>query len=123
MSRQTFPVFVDQPGCVIHNFAIDGSAVGATSGSAGLDGRGKFLCNIKKASNVVTIDWLVGFGDIPYVFFQLAPGQTNTVVEIVTSTTEQLVFQTVEADDNTAPVNNADLYVHVDGYNTTSFVS
>lgn len=123
MSRQTFPTFFDQPGCVMHNFAIDGSAVGASPGTDGLDGRGKFLCEISKSSNVVTIDWQVSFGDIPYVFFQLAPGQTNTLVEIVTSTESQLVYRTVESDDNTAPVNNADLYVHVDGYNTTSFVS
>lgn len=123
MSRQTFPVWVDQPGLTMHNFAIDGSAVGASPGTAGLDGRGKFLCNISKSTNVVTIDWQVGFGDIPYVFFQPAPGQNNTLVEIVSSTTEQLVFQTVQSADGTTPVNDADLYVHVDGYNTTSFVS
>jgi len=123
MSRQTFPVWVDQPGLTMHNFAIDGSAVDTTAGTAGLDGRGKFLCNISKSANVVTIDWQVGFGDIPYVFFQPAPGQNNTLVEIVSSTTEQLVFQTVQSADGSTPVNDADLYVHVDGYNTTSFVS
>lgn len=123
MSKQTFPVFVDQPGLTMRNFSIDGSAVGATAGSAGLDGRGKFLCNISKSANVVTIDWLVSFGDVPYVFFQSAPGQTNTLVEIVTNTESQLVYQTVEADSNATPVNDADLYVHVDGYSTTSFVS
>ena len=123
MSRQTFPTFFDQPGCLMHNFAIDGSAVGASSGTAGLDGRGQFLCNISKASNVVTIDWQVAFGDIPYVFFQPAPGQNNTLVEIVSSTESQLVYQTVQASDGSTPVTDADLYVHVDGYNTTSFVS
>lgn len=123
MSKQTFPVFVDQPGLTIRNFSIDGSAVGATAGSAGLDGRGKFLCNISKSSNVVTIDWLVSFGERPYVFFQTAAGQTNTAVEIVTNTASQLVYQTVESDANGTPVNDADLYVHVDGYNTTSYVS
>lgn len=123
MSRQTFPTFFDQPGCIMRNFAIDGSAVGATAGSAGLDGRGKFLCEISKAANVVTVDWLVAFGDVPYVFFQPAAGQTNTIVEIVTNTATQLVYRTVESDDNTAAVNDADLYVHVDGYNTTSYVS
>ncbi len=107
----------------MHNFAIDGSAVGATPGTDGLDGRGKFLCNISKAANVVTIDWQVSFADIPYVFFQPAAGQTNTDVEIVTSTVSQLVYQTVESDSNATPVNDADLYVHVDGYNTTSYVS
>jgi len=123
MSRQTFPVFVDQPGCIMRNFAIDGSAVGATPGTAGLDGRGQFLCNISKSANVVTIDWQVGFGDVPYIFFQTAPGQTDTLVEIVSNTATQTVYQTVDADDNATPVNDADLYVHVDGYNTTSYVS
>ena len=123
MSRQTFPTFFDQPGCVMHNFAIDGSAVGASQGTAGLDGRGQFLCEISKAANVVTINWQVAFGDIPYVFFQPAIGQNNTLVEIVTNTPQQLVFQTVQSADGTTPVNDADLYVHVDGYNTTSFVS
>lgn len=122
MSRQTYPVFVDQPGCTIRNFSIDGSAVGAVAGTAGLDGRGKFLCTISKAANVVTIDWNVAFGDVPYVFFQIAPGQTDTIVEIVSSDENTLVYQTVKATDGTA-VNDADLYVHVDGYNTTSFVS
>jgi len=122
MSKQTFPVFVDQPGCTMRNFAIDGSAVGATAGTTGLDGRGKFLCTISKLVNVVTINWVPGFGDVPYVFFQTAPGQLDTIVEIVTSTASQLVFQTVKATDNTA-VSDADLYVHVDSYNTNNYVS
>lgn len=123
MSKQTFPVFVDQPGLTLRNFSIDGSAVGVTDSTDGLDGRGKFLCTISKSANVVTINWLPSFGDIPYVFFQLAPGQTNTLVEIVSSTVSQLVYQTVESDSNATGVNDADLYVHVDGYNTTSYVS
>jgi hypothetical protein len=122
MSRQTFPVFVDQPGCTIRNFSIDGSAVGATAGTAGLDGRGQFLCTISKAVNVVTINWVPSFGDRPYVFFQPAPGQTDTIVEIVSSTESQLVFQTVKATDGSA-VSNADLDVVVCSYNTTSYVS
>jgi hypothetical protein len=122
MSRQTFPVWVDQPGLTIHNFAIDGSAVGASQGTAGLDGRGKFLCEISKAANVVTVNWQVAFGDIPYVFIQPGAGQADTIVEIVTNTPQQLVYQTFTASTGVA-LNDADLYVHVDGYNTTSFVS
>lgn len=122
MSRQTFPVFVDQPGCTMRNFSIDGSAVGATAGTAGLDGRGKFLCTISKLLNVVTINWVPSFGDVPYVFFQPAPGQNDTIVEIVSATASQLVFQTVKATDNSG-VNDADLWVHVDSYDTISFVS
>lgn len=123
MSKQTFPVFVDQPGCTIRNFSIDGSAVGATAGTDGLDGRGKFLCTISKSSNVVTINWVPSFGDRPYVFFQPAAGQNNTLVQIVSSTSSQLVFNTVAADVNATPVTDADLDVVVCSYNTNSFVS
>lgn len=122
MSKQTFPVFVDQPGCTMRNFSIDGSAVGASAGTAGLDGRGKFLCTISKAANVVTVNWVPSFAEAPYVFFQPNVGQLDTIVEIVSSSASQLVFRTVKASDNTA-VNDADLLVHVDSYNTTSFVS
>lgn len=122
MSNQTFPDFCDQPGLTVRNFSVDGSAVGASAGSAGLDGRGKFLCQISKASNVVTVDWLQAFGDVPYVFFQPAAGQADTLVEIVTNTASQLVYQTLTASTH-APLNDADLLVHVDSYNTTSFVS
>lgn len=122
MATQTFPVFVDQPGCTIRNFSIDGAAVGASAGTSGLDGRGKFLCTISKASNVVTVNWVPSFGDRPYVFFQPAPGQNDTIVEIITSTLSQLVFRTVKATDNSA-VNDADLDVVVCSYNTTNYVS
>ena len=122
MSRQSFPVLMDQPGAKLATFRIDGSEVGATSGTDGLDGRGKFLCNIKKSVNVVTIDWLVGFGDEPEFFFQMGAGQTDTIVEIVSETTTQLVIQTVAATDNSAQ-SDADLVVFVVGYNTASFVS
>jgi len=123
MSRQTFPTFVDQPGCIFRNFSIDGSAVGASAGTAGLDGRGKFLCTISKSTNVVTIDWVPSFGDVPYVFIQPAAGQINTLVEIVTSTASQLVIRTVESDSNATGVNDADLNVLVCSYNTDNFVS
>ena len=122
MSRQTFPVFVDQPGCTMRNFSVDGSAVGTSASTAGLDGRGKFLCTISKSSNVVTVNWTAAFGDAPYVFFQPAIGQADTLVEIVSNTSEQLVYQTFTASTH-APLNDADLYVHVDSYDTTSFVS
>lgn len=123
MAQQGFPIFCDQPGLTIRNFAIDGSAVGATSGIAGLDKRGQFLCEIKKTTNVVTIDWNQSFGDIPYVFVQPAAGQTNTLVEVVTNTASQLVIRTVEADSNATGVNDADLMVVVCSYNTTSVFS
>lgn len=121
--QSQFPTWVSQPGSCLFSFAIDGSAVGASPGQAGLDGRGKFLGLISKSSNVVTIDWDSAFGDVPYVFFQPSAGQNNTLVQIVTNTVNQLVFNTVLADDHTTGVTDADLQVFIVGYNTTSYVS
>jgi hypothetical protein len=122
MSIQRFPLFSGQPMCVIETFRIDGSAVGATSGSAGLDDRGKFLCQVKKLNNVVTIDWLRSYADAPYVFALQSAGQTDTLAEIVSETASQLVLRTVKASDNTA-VNDADLVLVLVGYQTTMVVS
>jgi hypothetical protein len=122
MSRQTFPVFVDQPGCTMHNFSVTGASVGASAGTAGLDGRGKFLCTISKLANVVTVNWTPTFGDRPYVFPQPAAGQADTLVEIVSSTATTFVYQTFTASTH-APLNDANIDFHVDSYNTTSFVS
>lgn len=125
MSKQTFPVFVDQPGCTIRNFSVDGSAVGTTDGTAGLDGRGQFLCTISKNAspgNVFTVNWNPSFGDVPYVTFQQGVGQTDTIVELVSSTASQLVYRTVLASTNAA-ANDAKMIVTVNSYNTTSYVS
>jgi hypothetical protein len=122
MSRQTFPLFCDQPGLTLRNFSIDGSDVGASAGTAGLDGRGKFLCTISKLLNVVTINWTSAFGDVPYVSFQPAAGQADTLVEIDTSTASQLVIKTFTASTH-VDLNDADLDVFVFSYNTDSYVS
>jgi len=122
MSRQRFPINSDQPGATLYTFTIDGSEVAATSGTGGLNGRGKNLCTIKKATERVTIDWLVGFAEAPVVTFQMGIGQVNTIVEIVTSTAAQLVVDVVLASTNAAAA-DADLIVQVIGYNTTSYVS
>ena len=122
MSRQTFPDFCDQPGLTIRNFRVTGASVGATAGVAGLDGRGKNLCTISKSSNVVTVNWTAAFGDVPYVLFQPSAGQADTLVEVLTSTSQQLVYETFTASTH-APLNDANVDVHVDSYNTTSFVS
>lgn len=121
MSKQTFPVFVDQPGCTIRNFHITGASVGATAGTAGLDGRGQFLCTISKSTNTVTINWVPSFGDRPYVNFQAIPANIN--VQIVSSTASTLVYSTFKSDDHTTGVNDVDMDVTVYSYNTTSYVS
>jgi len=121
MSRQTYPVFVDQPGCTIHNFKITGASVGATAGTAGLDGRGKFLCTISKAANVVTITWVPSFGDVPYVQFQSLTA--NAVVAITSTPTASTLQYTTYTDSTGAGLNDVDLYVTVFSYDTTSYVS
>lgn len=123
MSRQTFPVWCDQPGLTIRNFRITGANVGATASTAGLDGRGKQLCTISQAGNVFTINWTAAFGDIPYVVFQPSAGQVNTHVNITTSTAQQLVFTCALSDSSITAVVNPNLDVVVCSYNTTSFVS
>ena len=123
MSRQTFPVFVDQPGCTIRNFRITGASVGASAGSAGLDGRGQNLCTISQSANVFTVTYLAAFGDVPYIFFQPSAGQANTIVKLLTNTAQGFTFECFDSDDHTTAVVNPNLDVHIDSYNTTSFVS
>jgi len=117
MSRQTFPVFVDQPGLIIHNFSITGASVALTDGTAGLDGRGKFLCTIYKdgGSQIFTITWNVAFAERPYVHVQLGIGQADIPVVQTSSTASTLVITVVGAN----PV----LDLTVFGYITKSFVS
>jgi hypothetical protein len=120
MSRQSFPVMVDQPGCTIRNFKITGATVGATDGVLGLDGRGKFLCTIYKLANVVTITWNPAFGDEPYVIFQ--PLTALAVINVTSSTASTLVYTTTTSNTGAA-LNDVDLYVTVFSYNTTAYVS
>lgn len=121
MSKQTFPVFVDQPGCTIHNFRITGANVSAVSSlTTGLDGRGQFLCTIFKAANVVTITWVPAFGDVPYV--QLQPETAAAVITVTTSTATTLVYTTTTSNTG-AGLNDVNVAVTVFSYNTTSYVS
>ena len=126
MSRQTFPVFVDQPGCVIRNFRITGANVTTTDSTAGLDGRGQFLCTISKDAStgaVYTIIWDVAFGDVPYVNVQPSMGQLNTNAQITALTATGMTITSVLMDDHTTAVAAPNLDITVFGYNTTSFVS
>ena len=121
MSRETFPVFVDQPGCTIRNFLITGANVSAVSSlTTGLDGRGQFLCTIMKAANVVTITWVPAFGDVPYVMLQPA---TAAAVVVVTSSTATTLVYTTTTSNTGAGLNDVDVYVTVCSYNTLSYVS
>ena len=123
MSRQTFPNFYDQPGCIVRNFRITGAGVLSSPGPGGLDGRGKNLCTISQAANVFTVTYIAAFGDIPYIFFQPSAGQANTIVNLLTNTPQGFTFECFDSDDHTTAVVNPNLDVHIDSYNTTSFVS
>lgn len=109
MTIQAFPIWSSVPEQKIQSFAVDGSAVGATSGSAGLDTRGKFVCTIKKSTNTVTMDFLQTFAVAPKVMFTFLTD--NCAVNISVLTNKQLVFTTVERDDNTTGINDADYMV------------
>jgi|SRR5665213_3055549 len=123
MSRQTFPIWCDQPGLTVRNFRITGASVGSTPGMAGLDGRGQNLCVISQTGNVFTVTYLAAFGDIPYIFFQPSAGQANTGVDLLTNTAQGFTFECFALDSHSTPIVNPNLDVHIDSYNTTSFVS
>ena len=123
MSRQTFPNFYDQPGCTVRNFRITGAGVLSSAGPGGLDGRGQNLCTISQAANVFTVTYIAAFGDIPYIFFQPSAAQANTIVNLLTNTAQGFTFECFDSDDHTTAVVNPNLDVHIDSYNTTSFVS
>lgn len=121
--QQQFPTWMSQPGSCLFTFAVDGSAVGSSPGSAGLDGRGKFLCQISQAANVFTVTWDSAFGDVPYIFPSTGAGQQNTSIEILTNTAQGFTYQAVESDDHTTPVVNPDVQFLIVGYNTNNYVS
>ena len=121
MSKQTFPFFAGQPGLKVEDFKITGASVGATAGTAGLDGRGKNFCTISKSTNTVTIVFNVAYPEAPYVFFTVLT--SNGAVEAPVITATGITFTTQERDDNTAGLNDCDILVHVRGYNTTSYMS
>jgi len=123
MSRQTFPNFYDQPGCTVRNFRITGAGVLSSAGPGGLDGRGQNLCTISQAANVFTVTYLAAFGDVPYIFFQPSAGQANTIVNLLTNTAQGFTFECFKSDDHTTAIVNPNLDIHIDSYNTTSFVS
>jgi hypothetical protein len=107
----------------MRNFRIIGASVGSVVGSAGLDGRGQNLCTISQAANVFTVVYLAAFGDVPYIFFQPSAGQANTSVNLLTNTAQGFTFECFDSDSHSTPVVNPNLDVHIDSYNTTSFVS
>lgn len=109
MTVQRFPIWSSAPDQQIQTFQVEGAAVGSTQGSAGLDTRGKFVCTIAKSANVYTLNFLQGFAAIPKVIF--TPLTPNSAINITSLTTTQLVFESVERDDNTTGINDIDFQI------------
>lgn len=121
MAEQGYPLFGGQPGSYLYVFKIDGSEVGTSAGSAGLDGRGQAIADINDdGSNEVTITWKRKFEDTPYVFFQ--PLTANGAANITTNDGETLVFDGVERDDNTAGLADQDYFVYVYSHETAQYI-
>lgn len=109
MGQQNFPGWFPAPFQKYQTISVDGSAVGATPGSAGLDNRGKWFCNISKSTNTVTIDYRTALARVP--IFSITDLTGNVGFNVTVNTTSQLVIQTFERDDNTAGVNDADFSI------------
>lgn len=120
--QQQFPTWMSQPGSCLFTFNVTGADVGSSPGSAGLDGRGQFLCEISQAANVFTVTWNSAFGDVPYIFPFPAAGQTNSVVNILTNTATGFTFNVQTADSSGTLMVNPDVQFLIAGYNTTSYV-
>ena len=119
MSNVTFPLFAGQPGFKLDIMTVTGANVSSsTQSSAGLDNRGKFLCTCEKSSNVVTVEFISAYADVPNIV--PVPLTANVGVDLSSVTKSGFVYTTVERDDATAPVNDADLTFFIVGLNTTA---
>jgi hypothetical protein len=121
--QSQFPTWMSQPGSCFFTFKVTGASVGSSAGTAGLDGRGKYLGTISQTANVFTVVWNSAFADVPYIFPAPAAGQANTNVEILTNTAQGFTFEAFDSDDHTTAVVNPNVQFLVVGYNTTSYVS
>lgn len=120
MSQVTFPLFAGQPGFKLDVMTITGASVSSsTQSSNGLDKRGKFLCTCQSnGSNQITVEYLSSYGDTPYVI--PVPLTANVGINFISQDASGFVYETVERDDNTTPVNNANVAFFVVGLNTTA---
>jgi hypothetical protein len=123
MSQNSFPVFADQGGLLLHAFAIDGSAVTTSFSGDGLDGRGRMLADIKDAAAVQTVLFKQAMTNA-YIFLQALTdnGAANMALTTSGSKVTGFTLTGVERDDNTTPLADQDWFVQVYEYSTTQFV-
>lgn len=124
MSKNTFPVFFDQGGAVLHVFKITGSAVTTAFAGDGLDGRGRMLADIKDAANVQTVLFKASMIDA-YIFIQPLTDNGSALVTPTLSGTFVTGFTLTgtERDDNTATLADQDFYVYVIEFKTKQYVT
>ena len=124
-TQNTFPVFADQGGLIMHTFAIDGSEVTTSAAATGLDGRGQMLATIKDdGANLQTILFRSAM-KAAYVFVQPLTANGAANITMTTSGTKITGFTLtgVERDDNTQALADQDFNVHVIEYTTTQYVN
>ena len=120
MSQSSFPNQNGQPGFKYDIMTITGASVSSSEQSSdGLDKRGKFTCTCQSnGANQITVQWLSAYADVPLVV--PVPLTANVGVNFISQTAQGFVYTTVERDDNTTPVNDADISFFIVGTNSAS---
>lgn len=120
MSQSSFPNQNGQPGFKYDIMTITGAGVSPSAqGSGGLDKRGKFTCTCQSnGANQITVEWLSAYNDVPLVV--PVPLTANVGVNFISQSKQGFVYETVERDDNTTPVNNADVSFFIVGLNSNA---
>jgi hypothetical protein len=100
-----------------HALFIDGSAVTASASTAGLDEGGSDF-TVSKSANVVTLTPNEAFKRAPVVVASALTA--NCTVQITTRTATSIVLTTVQDADGSTGVNDADINVMIDGWDSES---
>lgn len=120
MSNASFPNQNGQPGFKYDIMTITGTGVSSSAfGSGGLDKRGACTCTCKSnGANQISVNWISSYADQPLVV--PVPLTANVGINFISQSASGFVYETVERDDNTAPVNNADVSFFIVGLNSTA---
>lgn len=108
-NHSRFPFWSYQAEQSYATAVVDGSAVGATASTDGLDARGASFCQISKSGNTYTLTYNETLVAVPIV--HITSLTDNGAFNITSRTAEELVWDSVERDDNTAALNDADFMI------------
>ncbi len=122
-TQDSFPIFADQGGGMLHVFKIDGSEVTSVQSSDGLDGRGQQLATIADSTNVQTILFKRSM-KAAYIWAQPLTDNGAATLALTTSGDQVTGFTLtgLERDDNTTPLADQDWFIFVFEYQTTQYV-